>query len=153
MLRDPAFWLAFIWLAAVPSFVLTGLLFHQIYLAEAKGVSLSRWTASYVLYAIFAVIGSLSIGQLIDQFSARKVAAHTLLPNSLACFALLFGPVGIGVPLFFIFFGLATGMPRHQRRTNRRGLRYSLLGRNQSHVSAGRGICFSAITDVNGLDD
>ena len=111
VLRDPAFWLALIWLAAVPSFVLTGLLFHQIYLAEAKGVALSKWTASYVLYAIFAVIGSLSIGQLIDRFSARKVAAHTLLPNSLACFALLFGSVEIGVPLFFIFFGLAAGMP------------------------------------------
>ena len=41
VLRDPAFWLGFIWLAAVPSFVLTGLLFHQIYLAEAKGVALS----------------------------------------------------------------------------------------------------------------
>ena len=48
VLRDPAFWLGFIWLAAVPSFVLTGLLFHQIYLAEAKGVALSTWTASYV---------------------------------------------------------------------------------------------------------
>ena len=58
VLRDPAFWLALIWLAAVPSFVLTGLLFHQIYLAEAKGVALSKWTAGYVLYAIFAVIGA-----------------------------------------------------------------------------------------------
>jgi len=111
VLRDPAFWLALIWLVAVPSFVLTGLLFHQIYLAEAKGVALAKWTAGYVFYAIFAVIGSLSIGQLIDRFSAHKVAAHTLLPNSLACLALLFGSVEIGVPLFFIFFGLASGMP------------------------------------------
>lgn len=111
VLRDPAFWLAFIWLAAVPSFVLTGLLFHQIYLAEAKGVELSTWTASYVLYAIFAVVGSLTVGQLIDRFSARRVAAHTLLPNSLACLALWLGSTEVGVPLFFIFFGLAIGMP------------------------------------------
>lgn len=55
-------------------FVLTGLLFHQLFLAEAKGVALSHWTASYVLYAVFAVIGSLTIGQLIDRFSARRVA-------------------------------------------------------------------------------
>jgi predicted MFS family arabinose efflux permease len=111
VLRDPAFWLGFIWLAAVPSFVLTGLLFHQIYLAEAKGVALSTWTASYVLYAVFAVIGSLTIGQLIDRFSARRVAAHTLLPNALACLALWLGSAEIGVPLFFILFGLAIGMP------------------------------------------
>ncbi|MDC1383214.1 MFS transporter [Candidatus Puniceispirillum sp.] len=111
VLRDPAFWLAFIWLAAVPSFVLTGLLFHQIYLAEAKGVELSTWTASYVLYAIFAVVGSLTVGQLIDRFSARRVAAHTLLPNSLACLALWLGSTEVGVPLFFVLFGLAIGIP------------------------------------------
>ena len=111
MLVDPRFWLAILWLVAVPSFVLTGLLFHQLFLAEAKGVALSHWTASYVLYAAFAVIGSLTIGQLIDRFSARRVAPHSLLPNALACAALLFGSIDIGVPLFFIFFGLAIGMP------------------------------------------
>ena len=111
VLSDPCFWLATLWLAAVPSFVLTGLLFHQLFLAEAKGVALSHWTASYVLYAVFAVVGSLTIGYLIDRFSARRVAPHSLLPNALACAVLLFGSTDIGVPLFFIFFGLAIGMP------------------------------------------
>ena len=96
---------------AVPSFVLTGLLFHQIFLAEAKGVALSHWTTSYILYAIFAVVGSLGIGQLIDRFSARRLAPYTLLPNAFACLALLLGSADVGVPLFFIFFGLAVGMP------------------------------------------
>ena len=32
-------------------------------------------------------------------------------PREVHHFALLFGSVEIGVPLFFIFFGLATGMP------------------------------------------
>jgi sugar phosphate permease len=111
VLVDLRFWLAIVWLVAVPSFVLTGLLFHQLFLAGAKGVALSHWTASYVLYAVFAVVGSLTIGQLIDRFSARRVAPHSLLPNALACAALLFGSIDFGVPLFFIFFGLAIGMP------------------------------------------
>jgi len=111
VLRDPRFWFALIWLAAVPSFVLTGLLFHQIWLAEAKGIALSHWTASYVFYAMFAVVGALLVGQLIDRYSAKQVAAHTLLPNSLACLALWLGPPEFGLPLFFIFFGLAIGMP------------------------------------------
>jgi predicted MFS family arabinose efflux permease len=111
VLRDPRFWFALIWLAAVPSFVLTGLLFHQIWLAEAKGIALSHWTASYVFYAIFAVVGALLVGQLIDRYSAKQVAAHTLLPNSLACLALWLGSPEFGLPLFFIFFGLAIGMP------------------------------------------
>ena len=111
VLRDPAFWFAMIWLAAVPSFVLTGLLFHQIYLAETKGIPLSVWTANYVFYAVFAIIGALVVGQLIDRLSAKRIAAHTLLPNSLACLALWLGSAEISVPAFFIFFGLAIGMP------------------------------------------
>ena len=31
VLVDPRFWLAILWLVAVPSFVLTGLLFHQLF--------------------------------------------------------------------------------------------------------------------------
>ena len=37
VMRDSAFWAVIIWLMMVPSFTITGLFFHQIYIAEAKG--------------------------------------------------------------------------------------------------------------------
>lgn len=111
MLRDPRFWLGLLGLFTVPNFTITGLLFHQIHLAELKGVSLESWTANYVLYAGFAIIGGLLAGQLVDRFTARRVAAHTMLPTTLACIVLWFGDATFGVPLFFAFFGLAVGMP------------------------------------------
>ena len=43
MLSDSAFWLAIIWLVFVPSFTITGLLFHQIYIAELKQIDLMVW--------------------------------------------------------------------------------------------------------------
>ena len=111
VLRDPTFWFGLLWLTAVPSFVLTAILFHQIHFATIKGVSMSAWTANYIFYAIFAVFGALLIGQLIDRFSAKKVAAFTLTPNGLACLVLWLSPVEFGIPVFFIFFGLAIGFP------------------------------------------
>lgn len=112
MLRDRAFWLAIIWLVFVPSFTVTGLLFHQIYLAELKGVSLMLWAANYSFYAIAAMIGSIASGILVDRFTAHRIVALTQLP--VVIFSLLLwmsdGPVILA--LFFMMFGLCSGMPQ-----------------------------------------
>ena len=112
VLRDRRFWMGVVWLTMVPGFSVTGLLFHQIYLAELAGVTLAVWAANYVFYAAFAVIGALVSGQLIDRYSGRRVAPYTLLPVTLACMALWLGDGPVGVLVFFIFFGLASGMPQ-----------------------------------------
>lgn len=111
VIRDRTFWFGLLWLAAVPSYVLTGVMFHQIYLADLKDVSLASWTANYVLYAVFAVIGALAAGQLVDRFTARRVAPYTMLPTALACICLYFADNVIGIPLFFMLFGIAGGTP------------------------------------------
>ena len=112
MMRDRAFWLAIIWLVFVPSFTVTGLLFHQIYLAELKGVSLMLWAANYSFYAIAAMIGSIASGILVDRFTAHRIVALTQLP--VVIFSLLLwlsdGPVILA--LFFMMFGLCSGMPQ-----------------------------------------
>jgi MFS family permease len=111
MLRDRRFWFGLIGLFTVPNFTITGLLFHQIHLAELKDVSLESWTTYYVLYAGFAILGTLASGQLVDRFTARRVAAHTMLPTTIACTSLWLGDSSFGVPMFFALFGLAAGMP------------------------------------------
>ena len=110
-MRDSRFWLGLVGLTMVPGFAVTGLLFHQIYLAELAGVSLASWAANYVVYAACAVVGTLVSGQLVDRFTGRRVAAHMLLPITLACAALWLIDGQIGVLLFFVFFGFAAGMP------------------------------------------
>ena len=111
VMRDSRFWLGLVGLTMVPGFAVTGLLFHQIYLAELAGVSLASWAANYVVYAACAVVGTLVSGQLVDRFTGRRVAAHMLLPITLACAALWLIDGQIGVLLFFVFFGFAAGMP------------------------------------------
>ena len=112
MLYDSAFWIAIIWLVFVPSFTVTGLLFHQIYLSELKNISLIVWATNYSFYAIAAMIGSIVSGILVDRFTAHRIAALTQLP--VIIFALLLwvsqGPITLA--LFFMFFGLCSGMPQ-----------------------------------------
>jgi len=111
VIRDRRFWLGLVGLTMVPGFSVTGLLFHQIYLAELAGVTLGTWAANYVIYAACVVAGTLISGQLVDRFTGRRVAAHLMLPIALACMSLWLVEGGAGVLLFFIFFGLASGMP------------------------------------------
>lgn len=111
VIRDSRFWGGLLGLQLVPNFTMTGIMFHQIYLAEVKGVPLTQWTASYVIYAVCAVIGGLIAGQLVDRFTARRVAPLTMLPMAAACLTLWVGDAGLGVTLFFVCMGFAAGMP------------------------------------------
>lgn len=110
VMRDPVFWGVIFWLVAIPSFVITGLFFHQIFLADARAVPLLVWTAHYGLYAVAAVLGALAAGWLIDRFSAQHMAAASQAGLVLAPLSLWLvdGPPGLW--LFFTGFGLAAGM-------------------------------------------
>ena len=111
MFKDSAFWLAIIWLVFVPSFTVTGLLFHQIYIAELKSIDLLTWAAHYSFYALAAILGSALSGILVDRFTAHAIIWATQVP--IICFAYLLwladGPIVLA--LFFMCFGLCSGMP------------------------------------------
>ena len=112
MLSDSAFWLAIIWLVFVPSFTITGLLFHQIYIAELKQIDLMVWAANYSFYAIAAIIGAIVSGILVDRFSAHRVVFATQLPVVIFAALLWMADGPVLLALFFMFFGVCSGMPQ-----------------------------------------
>ena len=112
MLSDSAFWVAIIWLVFVPSFTVTGLLFHQIYLSELKGVPLVLWAANYSFYAIAAMIGSIASGILVDRFTAHRIVALTQVPVIMFSLLLWLSQGPVTLALFFMVFGLCSGMPQ-----------------------------------------
>ena len=83
VLRDPTFYLLLTSLLA-PSFIITGLFFHQPFVAAAKGWSLSLLASGFIGYAVASVVAALVGGYLVDRWSARRLIPFFLLPLSLA---------------------------------------------------------------------
>lgn len=93
VLREPSLYLLMMSVLA-PSFLITGIFFHQQHLADVKGWPLAMFAAGFPVYAVVQTGGSLVAGLLVDKFSARA-----LLPSFLV-------PVGIGLCLPYWFSGV-----------------------------------------------
>ena len=107
---DTAFWFVIIWIIIIPAFIITGIFFHQIFIANSFNISLIEWSSNYVWYAISATFGAMFSGILIDKFSAHKVTFLTQLPMIISCYFLLNLDNQFSIILFFLFFGLSSGM-------------------------------------------
>ena len=83
VLRDPGFYVVLTSLLA-PSFIITGLFFHQPHVAASKGWSLSLLATGFIAYAAASVLAALVGGQLVDRFSARRLVPYFLLPLCVA---------------------------------------------------------------------
>jgi sugar phosphate permease len=95
VLRDPLFYALLPGILA-PSFMVTGVFFHQVHLAEVKGWSLSWFAACYPVYAAATVALSLVAGWAIDRWRAARLLPFYLLPLAagLAVLALVDAPAG-----------------------------------------------------------
>lgn len=109
VLRDPGFWLRMPALVA-PSFIFTGLIFHQVHLADSKGWPLELMAGSFTLYAAASVATMIATGPLIDRYSANRLTPLFLAPLALACLALFVTDSPLGAPFFMTFLGLNTGV-------------------------------------------
>jgi sugar phosphate permease len=109
VLRDPGFWLRLPALAA-PSFIFTGLIFHQVHLADSKGWPLELMAASFTLFAVGSVVTMIATGPLVDRFSASRVTPLFLAPLVLACLVLFATNSPLAAPVFMALLGLNAGV-------------------------------------------
>jgi hypothetical protein len=92
VLRDPGFWLRLPALSA-PSFIFTGLIFHQVHLADGKGWPLELMAASFTLFAIGSVVTMIATGPVVDRLSASRLTPWFLAG---ALWAELYGTTHLG---------------------------------------------------------
>ena len=79
VLHDPRFYLV---LPAVlaPSFIITGMFFHQVHLAGSKGWSLALLATAFIGFSISHSLTGIATGPVIDRFGATRLMPFVLLP-------------------------------------------------------------------------
>ncbi|MEM1306869.1 MAG: MFS transporter [Pseudomonadota bacterium] len=92
-----------------PAFIATSVYFHQAFIAEQKGWSLTTIAASYPVFAVASVVSSAVSGWLIDRYTARRVLQGELMPLMIGLAVLGFGSAPITAPIAFAFLGLSAG--------------------------------------------
>ncbi len=76
--RTGVFWLFLVALSAM-TMIMAGLVFHQLSLFEVRGLSRETGIGAFRVMAIFAVVGNLGMGRLLDNFSARILLTVVLM--------------------------------------------------------------------------
>lgn len=108
VLRDPGLWLRLPALLAMP-FIGTGLIFHQVHLAETKGWPLGLMAGAFTVFAACALAGLILAGPLVDRFGARRLLAAVLAPLIAGCLVLGLTDDPLAAPLFMGLLGATTG--------------------------------------------
>jgi len=109
VLREPSLWMRLPALLA-PSFIFTGLILHQIALAEAKGWPLTLWASSYLAFALCSFIAIMTGGMVVDRITARRLVPAFLAPLALSCGVLWYGSAPATAFVFMALLGLSAGI-------------------------------------------
>ena len=109
MLRDPVFFLL-LPAAITPSYVVTGLFFHQAHVAVTKGWPLTLLAASFAAYAAASVATSLIAGHLIDRRGATRIFPFAMGPLALGVLALALGTDPLIATLYLLLLGASQGI-------------------------------------------
>ncbi|ADU65452.1 MFS transporter [Desulfurispirillum indicum] len=89
VIRDPLFFLIIPAATATPAIV-TGIFFHQLFIAEQKAWSLSLIASGFSLFAIIHILSIFFMGPLVDRLGARTLLPCILLPMALGVTLLAF---------------------------------------------------------------
>ena len=90
-----------------PSFIITGILFHQVHLAELKGWTLTEFAACYPIFAASTTAVSLTCGWLVDRYGTARLLPFYLIPLGLGL-ALVAASSSIFAAAIFMFLMGAT---------------------------------------------
>jgi MFS family permease len=108
VVRDPRFYLLCFSITA-PSFIVTGLFFHQAQLAFAKGWSLGWMASAFVAYTVGAISANLAFGPLIDRYGARRLLPYYLYPLVFACLTIVLFDHPMSAVALTLLLGLTSG--------------------------------------------
>jgi MFS family permease len=110
----------------LPPFWVTGLFLYQVSIAEQLGWTAAIIASAFVFFAGSRIVSSLSIGPLIDKWSASKVYPFYLLPFGVGLFIAMLHP---GIWSAFVYMALI-GMTMGLGSTTKSALLTELYGEN-----------------------
>ena len=111
VLHHPTFYLVMTNVIA-PGMLMTGLMFHQIHMIEAKSWDLAWFAACFVAYSGFSVVTGIAVGPMIDRYSARRLITPYLAPMGVGILALVLLDHPVAVLIWFVLSGVTSGMHR-----------------------------------------
>lgn len=79
LIRDVRFYLIFPCITA-PSMILTGFIFHQVPLVEAKGWSHAAFASGFGGFAVGSFLTSMALGPVIDRIGATRILPYFQIP-------------------------------------------------------------------------
>lgn len=92
-----------------PSFIMTGLFFHQVHLVDVKGWNLAMFATGFVIYAGATVVGALGVGSFVDRVSATRLMRFHLTPLALGLLVLAGFDQPVVMFIYLLLAGLSTG--------------------------------------------
>ncbi len=110
VLRDPRLYFVLPGLLA-PSFIFTGLFFHQILIiVDMQGWSKIALASSYPIYAVTTVVAALLAGIAIDRYGAARLLPWFLWPQMFAVVVLISGTESVLLIPYMALTGAGTGV-------------------------------------------
>lgn len=108
ILRDPSFYII-LSVALMAPFLLTGVFFHHVALAQSRGWDLAWLATSFPAYAGATVFSSLLTGSLMDKNGPGRVLPFFLVPLICSMVVVSQGIHMLWVPVYLALGGLTTG--------------------------------------------
>jgi len=108
VLGDPLFYAVMAGVLA-PSFIGTGVIFHQVYIVSVKGWTIALFAAGFPVFAIVAVLSALATGWATDAFGARRLLPVFLVPQLAGLLSLAYGTEPVWIFVYMAFSGITMG--------------------------------------------